>query len=91
MSNNPHVEPEMGAEVTRIQFRHSNGRIVRRFRVDDTVRRIYEWLKADPLEGKEGVVFDLKGMGKDLIEYLDETIEDAGLKNGTVMVEFIED
>jgi UBX domain-containing protein 7 len=26
-----------------------------------------------------------------LIEYLDETIEDAGLKNGTVMVEFIED
>ena len=91
MANNPHVEPEMGAKVTRIQFRHSNGRIVRRFRVDDTVRRIYEWLKADPLEGKEGVVFDLKGMGKDLIEYLDETIEDAGLKNGTVMVEFIED
>jgi hypothetical protein len=30
-------------------------------------------------------------MGKDLIEHLDETIEDAGLKNGTVMVEFIED
>jgi hypothetical protein len=91
MSNNPHAEPDVGPEVTRIQFRHSNGRIVRRFRVDDTVRRIYEWLKADPLEGKEGVVFDLKGMGKDLIGYLDETIEDAGLKNGTVMVEFIED
>jgi len=91
MSNNPHVEPGMGPQVTRIQFRHSNGRVVRRFRVDDTVRRIYEWLKADPLEGKAGVQFDLKGMGKDLIEYLDETIEDAGLKNGTVMVEFIED
>jgi UBX domain-containing protein 7 len=91
MSNNPHVEPEMGSQVTRIQFRHSNGRVVRRFRVDDTVRRIYEWLKADPLEGKEGFAFDLKGMGKDLIDHLDETIEDAGLKNGTVMVEFIED
>jgi hypothetical protein len=91
LPNNPHIEPEMGPQVTRIQFRHSNGRVVRRFRVDDTVRRIYEWLKADPLEGKAGVEFDLKGMGKDLIEYLDETIEDAGLKNGTVMVEFVED
>jgi hypothetical protein len=91
LSNNPHDEPDQGPRVTRIQFRHSNGRVVRRFRVDDTVRRIYEWLKADPLEGKEGVEFDLKGMGKNLIEYLDETIEDAGLKNGTVMVEFIED
>jgi hypothetical protein len=91
LPNNPHTEPEMGPQVTRIQFRHSNGRIVRRFRVDDTVRRIYEWLKADPLEGKAGVPFDLKGMGKDLMEHLDETIETAGLKNGTVMVEFIED
>jgi hypothetical protein len=91
LPNNPHTEPEMGPQVTRIQFRHSNGRVVRRFRVGDTVRRIYEWLKADPLEGKEGVAFDLKGMGKDLIEHLDETIEDAGLKNGTVMVEFVED
>jgi len=91
LSNNPHVEPEPGPQVTRIQFRHSNGRVVRRFRLDDTVRRIYEWLKADPLEGKAGVEFDLKGMGKDLIEYLDETIDVAGLQNGTVMVEFIED
>jgi len=91
LPNNPHVEPDMGPQVTRIQFRHSNGRVVRRFRVDDTVRRIYEWLKADPLEGKEGITFDLKGMGKDLIDHLDETIEGAGLKNGTVMVEFIED
>ena len=91
LSNNPHVEPELGPQITRIQFRHSTGRVVRRFRVDDTVRRIYEWLKADPLEGKVGVAFDLKGMGKDLIGYLDETIEDAGLKNGTVMVEFLED
>jgi hypothetical protein len=91
LSNNPHTEPAPGPGVTRIQFRHSNGRVVRRFREDDTVRRIYEWLKAEPLEGKTGVVFDLKGMGKDLMEYLDETIKSAGLNNGTVMVEFIED
>lgn len=92
LSNNPHVEPEqLGPQVTRIQFRHANGRVIRKFKVDDTVRRIYEWLKAEPFEGKEGVEFDLKSMGKDLIEYLDETIEAAGLKNGTVMVEFNED
>ncbi|TVY53368.1 UBX domain-containing protein 2 [Lachnellula cervina] len=89
--NNPHVEPAPGPNVTRVQFRHSTGRVVRRFRVDDPVLRIFEWLKADPLEGKAGVPFDLTGMGKDLGDYLEETIEDAGLKNGTVMVEFLED
>ncbi|KAI9053556.1 hypothetical protein LZ554_002511 [Drepanopeziza brunnea f. sp. 'monogermtubi'] len=90
-SSNPHVEPAPGAGVVRIQFRHSNGRVVRRFRSDDVVRSIYEWLKADPLEGKVGIQFDLKTMGKDLIEHLEETIQDAGLSNGTVMVEFLED
>jgi hypothetical protein len=89
--SNAHTEPNPGPGVTRIQFRHSNGRVVRRFSENDPVRRIYEWLKAEPLEGRTEVAFDLKGMGKDLIEYLDDTIADAGLKNGTVMVEFIED
>ncbi|KAK0118888.1 hypothetical protein ONS96_011966 [Cadophora gregata f. sp. sojae] len=93
-STSPHVEPATGP---RIQFRHPNGRVVRRFSQDDTVRTIYEWLKAEPLEGKEGVPFELKeggGMGKemrDLIEHLDVTIKDAGLGGGTVMVEFLED
>lgn len=90
-SNNPHTEPGVGPDVTRIQFRHADGRVVRRFNVNDPVRRIYEWLKAAPIEGKAGVEFDLKGMGKDLIDYLDETIREAGLSNGTVMVEFLED
>ncbi|KAH8815367.1 hypothetical protein F5884DRAFT_772050 [Xylogone sp. PMI_703] len=89
--NNPHIEPNAGPSVTRIQFRHSNGRVIRRFNIHETVRRIYEWLKAEPLEGKEGVEFDLKSMGKDLIDHLDETIQDAGLGNGTVMVEYLED
>jgi hypothetical protein len=92
LSNNPHVEPDNGpTAITRIQFRHSNGRIIRRFSLEDPVRRIYEWLKADPLEGKEGVEFELKSMGKDLIESFNDTIGEAGLKNGTVMVEFIEE
>ncbi|KAI8623848.1 hypothetical protein F5Y19DRAFT_344084 [Xylariaceae sp. FL1651] len=93
-STNPHVEPENNpATTTRIQFRHSAGRIIRRFAVADPVRRIYEWLKAEPFEGKQGVHFELKAMpaGTDLITQLDNTIEGAGLKQGTVMIEFIED
>lgn len=89
-SSKPHTEAE-GPSTTRIQFRHSNGRVIRRFDLSDPVRRIYEWLKADALEGREGVEFELKSMGKDLIESLDMTVEEAGLKNGTVMVEFIEE
>ncbi|KAH8648908.1 hypothetical protein BGZ60DRAFT_534771 [Tricladium varicosporioides] len=90
-SDRPHVEPAAGPTVTRIQFRHSNGRVIRRFDVNDQVIRIFEWLKAESLEGKEGITFDLKSMGKDLSECLDQTIEAAGLKNGTVMIEYLEE
>ena len=90
-SSNPHNEPPRdAASITRIQFRHSNGRVVRRFALTDPVRRLFEWLKASPLEGKEGVEFELIFMQKNLADMLDDTIEQAGLKNGTVMVEFIE-
>jgi hypothetical protein len=91
-STNAHSEPPNDpATTTRIQFRHSGGRIIRRFEVSDPVRRLYEWLKAEPMEGKEGIEFELKSMGKDLIESLDITIAEAGLKNGTIMVEYLED
>jgi hypothetical protein len=93
-ATNPHVEPENNpATTTRIQFRHPTGRVIRRFNLQDPVRRIYEWLKAEPLEGRENVVFELKKMpqGQDLIEGLESTIEETGLKQGTVMIEFIED
>lgn len=91
-SDKPHTEPEPDpTKVTRIQFRHSSGRVIRRFALSDPVRRIYEWLKASPLEGKAGVEFELVSMGQNLIESLDTSIQDAGLKNGTVMVGFFED
>ncbi|KAI1074406.1 hypothetical protein F5B20DRAFT_563625 [Whalleya microplaca] len=93
-SSNPHVEPPNDpATTTRIQFRHSGGRIIHRFSVTDPVRRIYEWLKAEPLEGKAGIPFELKPIpaGRDLIEELDKTIGEAGLKQATVMIEYIED
>ncbi|KAI1640308.1 hypothetical protein F4809DRAFT_591087 [Biscogniauxia mediterranea] len=93
-SSNPHVEPANApATTTRIQFKHPAGRVIRRFSITDPVRRIFEWLKASPLEGKEGVRFELKTMegSRDLINELDKTIEEAGLKQGTVMIEYTED
>lgn len=93
-STNPHTEPANNpATTTRIQFRHPDGRVIRRFNLQDEVRTMYEWLKAEPLEGKADVKFELKRMpqGQDLIELLDSTIEEAGLKQGTVMIEFVTD
>lgn len=93
-SDRPHTEPPNDpSSTTRIQVRNPPSRIIRRFRLDEPVARIYEWLKAEPLPGKEGVEFELKAMPQatDLIEHLDETIKDAGLANGTVMIEFLED
>lgn len=91
-SSNVHSEPtSTGPETTRIQFRHSGGRIIRRFNIADPVRRIYEWLKSSPVEGHAGHAFELISLGKNLIDQLDVSIADAGLKQGTVMVEFIED
>jgi hypothetical protein len=92
-SDQPHVEPTEPTGTTRLQVRHPTGRMIRRFRLDDHVSRIYEWLKAEPLPGKEGVVFELKTMpqGTDLIEHLDKTIQEASLSNASVMLEFIEE
>ncbi len=92
-SDRPHVEPAADPKTTtRLQVRNPSGRIIRRFQLDEPVSRIYEWLKAEPLPGKEGIEFELKSMpqGSDLIEHLDETIQEAGLANGTVMIEFVE-
>ncbi|EXJ79118.1 hypothetical protein A1O3_08619 [Capronia epimyces CBS 606.96] len=89
-SDRPHIEPAAGPGITRVQIRHPGGRIVRRFAEDDPVQRIYEYLKAEPLEGKAGVDFELVSMGKNLIDSREQTVADTGLKNGTVMVEFNE-
>ncbi|KAL8731759.1 MAG: hypothetical protein Q9166_003206 [cf. Caloplaca sp. 2 TL-2023] len=89
-SSAPHTEPAADVPSTRIQFRHPTGRVVRRFAISDPVRRIYEWLKASPLEGRDGVEFELIFMQKNLMNLVGESIEQAGLKNGTVMVEYLE-
>lgn len=91
-SDRPHTEPAADpATTTRIQFRHPSGRVIRRFALSDPVQRIYEWLKSDPpLEDKAGVDFELNAMGRNLIDELATSIEDAGLKNGTVMIGYVE-
>ncbi|KAH7077204.1 hypothetical protein FB567DRAFT_596386 [Paraphoma chrysanthemicola] len=90
----PHTEPTVTDPkiTTRIQFRGPSGRpIVRRFNLSDPVRRVYEWIKSDsPWEGKEGAEFDLAFMGKNLLDHIDSTVEAAGLKGASVMVEFTE-
>ena len=91
-SDAPHKEPEANFPgTTRIQFRHPAGRVVRRFYTTDQVRRMFEWLKNDPVEGKGQYSFDLIFMGKNLIDVLGSTIEEAGLKNGSVNVEYFEE
>jgi len=101
---NHHVEPPMGSPgITRIQFRLADGsRVVRRFALGDKVSRLYEWIKADLLpeqaakSGEEVVEatsdkqFELVSMGKNLIDRLDSTLEEAQLKMGTVMIELVD-
>jgi hypothetical protein len=89
-SDKPHTEPSDPSSSTRIQFRYSGGRQIRRFGLQEEVRRIYEWLKASPVEGKQGVDFELVFMGRNLIDALDQSIEETGLKNATVMIELLE-
>jgi hypothetical protein len=91
-STTPHEEPSDPKTTARIQFRHSGGRVIRRFSLDDPVRRIYEWIKSEPLsEGKDGLRFELVSNGKNLIESLDASIKEAGLSGGTVFVEYVEE
>jgi UBX domain-containing protein 7 len=88
-SDRSHTEPPNDpASTTRIQFRYSGGRKVRRFNLNDPIIRIYEWLKAEPLDEKSGKEFELIFMGRNLIDSLDQSIAEAGLKNGSIMVEF---
>lgn len=82
------VPPNRPGITTRIQVRTGDGRrIVRRFEVHDPVRSIYEFIKSE-IDGFEQCHFTLSNhQREDLIDKLDMTIEDAGLKNSSLLVE----
>lgn len=89
----------MGPGITAIKFKLADGsHVVRRFALTDEVTRIYEWIKADLLpqqaaQSGEEIAdrqFELVSMGKNLIDYLGATLEEAGLKQRTVMIEFVD-
>ena len=85
------VEPELGKEgITRIQFRLSDGsRIVRRFNTSDLVRKLFGFVKAR-VESTHNKYFSLTSERKKLISMLDQTIEEANLKNSSILVEVLE-
>lgn len=78
-------EPPMGPEATRIQLRYGDGkRIVRRFLLSDPVSNVYGI-------AKHILQFDgsitLTSERRDLKTEIDKTVEEANLKNSTVLVE----
>lgn len=78
------------ASVTRIQFRMANGsRQIRRFLVSDTVRKLFAVVKAIEPSAKYSF-FELTSERKKLNGMMDETIEGAGLKNSSVLVEILD-
>ncbi|AOA63208.1 UBX domain-containing protein 5 [Komagataella phaffii CBS 7435] len=85
-------EPPQGPDSTRIQIRTSDGkRVVRRFLSSDTVRSLFEFVKfyfKDIIENHE---FQLTSQRVNLFESLGNTIEEANLKNASVLLEVIKD
>lgn len=91
-----HPEPTEGP-TTRVQLRFPNGkRLIHKFAYEsDKVRQLYEWLKfvllnAEAAEfgisGDERFTISSVGNPK-LIECLDMTIGEAGLKNASILLE----
>ncbi|CAL9730701.1 UBX domain-containing protein 5 [Monosporozyma unispora] len=88
-----HVEPDNKPGIsTRIQIRTGDGnRFVRRFNCqEDTVQTIYEVVKTE-LPGYETSHFTLSDHQRhNLLEKLSQSIEDAGLKNSSLLLEATE-
>ncbi|CCD24104.1 DNA protein crosslink repair co-factor UBX5 NDAI_0C04440 [Naumovozyma dairenensis CBS 421] len=85
-----HMEPlNKPGITTRIQIRTGDGkRIVRRVNaMDDKVRTLYEIVKSE-IEGYDSCAFTLSDHQRnDLIDKVDMSISDAGLKNSSLLLE----
>lgn len=94
-----HEEPSAGNSVTRIQIRFPNGkRLIHKFNYDeDTVLTLYQWLKyiIENSDAEYGLSkedrFVLSNVSnkskKSLIDSLDSTINEAELKNASILLE----
>ncbi|AOW06826.1 hypothetical protein B0I72DRAFT_133809 [Yarrowia lipolytica] len=82
-------EPPNEPDTTRIQLRLADGsRVVRRIRTSDPVRAIYAFVKT--LEKVQGTYFELTSAREKLFPKLDQTVEEAGLKNASILVEVLD-
>ncbi|CEP62357.1 DNA protein crosslink repair co-factor UBX5 LALA0_S05e03840g [Lachancea lanzarotensis] len=89
-----HPEPANEPGVTtRVQIRTGDGRrVVRRFKSkQDTVRVIFEVVKSN-IEGFQNEYFTLSDHAREnLLNKLDQTIEEAGLNNSSLLLELVQD
>ncbi|KAG0174540.1 hypothetical protein DFQ30_003958 [Apophysomyces sp. BC1015] len=77
-------EPTELANSTRIQLRMADGkRIIRRFMKSDPVRYLFEFVKSEVPE-TQNQPFELVFNRKQLIDFLDQPIQEAGLENAAV-------
>ncbi|CAI5756719.1 unnamed protein product [Candida verbasci] len=91
-----HEEPSGAEPTTRIQIRFPNGkRLVRKVGLNDTIKSLYEYLKYVLVENGQDYglnaddKFNLSSSDKafKFIESLDRTIEEANLKNASILLE----
>ncbi|KAI8334286.1 thioredoxin-like protein [Chlamydoabsidia padenii] len=76
------------ANSTRIQFRMADGsRVIRRFLKTDPVRHLFEFIKSQVPETQDQA-FELVFNRQQLIDVLDQEIQQAGLQNAAVNVQF---
>lgn len=86
----PHTEPPLGPDTTRIQIRTGDGkRVVHRFSLNDKVRDLFAFIKND-FENARTRVFQLTSQRVNLIKETNKTIDEAGLKNASVLIEFLD-
>ena len=84
-------EPISEDGVTKIQLRLPSGsRVVRRFRLKDPVQHIFEFVKSE-VELAKGKTFKVAFNRLQLINKLNTSIGDAGLKNASLIVELEEE
>ncbi|ONH67295.1 UBX domain-containing protein 5 [Cyberlindnera fabianii] len=85
-----HPEPT-NATTTRIQIRLGDGtRVVRKFDSESPVRVIYEAVKHQFADKVGSKLFTLASQRENLIDKLNLTISDAGLKNASILMDIQE-